>query len=540
MHETTTYGADASQSRTGTGLVFLLLVVAMIVGGVPALWYANRAFAPEMYSRSSPADIGKALGEGRNYALFDLNVNIREIRDAQIARMETTPDVAILGASHWQEAHADLVTHKTMLNAHIHRDYWEDMLAMVEIFERHGKLPRQLIISMRDNLFTPIGQRTDFLWLPGIPYYRAIAARLGLEQQSHWTTLPVQRWREQLSIQMLYANASRWYKAKERPHVTSEAAFEGLDVLLPGGSIVWSKGHMALYTTERTVRTALAFAEQRRKNPPMIDPKGVHAIERLFVHLKEKGVEVFLAHPPFNPLYFDALKDSPYMIGLRKIEELTRDFADRHGFRVIGSFDPRVVGCDASMYVDAEHANPACLARIFRQYEALDRGLNFQSVPSAGARSPEVAAAQPSLPTPAVLRSVLAGLEQSSARPAPAAKAPAPATDAAQPEAAKAEPAKVATRPQVAEPSVAAPQPAAVTAEPAAVPTPTSEAKATADRPSPRALAEQPRRPRARSAKAAPRVKDVEAAPAALVWPGDPVPATRQTASAKGAARTTR
>lgn len=131
-----------------------------------AIWSTNRSYAPEMYGLGGMAPAAEAHATGKNYAVFDLNLNIRALRDEQLKRMTKTPEVVLLGASHWQEAHKNLLPGYDMFNAHIHRDYWEDPLGMVELLERHNRLPKKLIISVRDNQFTPVELRKDFLWSP--------------------------------------------------------------------------------------------------------------------------------------------------------------------------------------------------------------------------------------------------------------------------------------------------------------------------------------------------------------------------------------
>jgi hypothetical protein len=301
------------------------------------------------------------------------------MRDLHVAELKTIPDVVIFGASHWQEANAGLVKSMKFYNSHVHRDYWEDMLGVAEIWVRHKKLPKRVIIAMRDNLFTPIAKRKDFLWEPGIPYYRAMAARLGLEPGDYWESLPYQRMRERLSLAMLYTNVKRWYNADERPHESAEVHFNALDTLLPDGSIVWSAQHLKIFTPERSKREAIAFAELRRNSPPMVEERGVEAFNKLLDFLKAQGVTVYLVHPPFNPIYYDRLQGSPYAEGLRNIEELTQTIARAHGLKVIGGFNPHKVGCDASMYIDAEHSNAKCLQHIFDEFEAVVRGEGAQS-----------------------------------------------------------------------------------------------------------------------------------------------------------------
>jgi hypothetical protein len=371
--------AASAEAKPARSVVAYALACALLTaGGIGAVWNANRLYASEMYDDGGMAPAAEAFAKGMNYAVFDLNLNIRKLRDKHMALLAETPDVAILGASHWQEAHSGLVKHIKLYNAHVHRDYWEDMLAVTEILSRHDRLPKKLIISVRDNLFTPMDQRKDFLWEPGIPYWRAMADKLGIEKESYLASLPYQRLRERFSISMLFNNVARWYNASERPHATTENRFETLDTLLPDGSIRWSKQRLKLFTPERAEREALAFAAKRANSPPMVEERGVAAFEKLLDYLKAQGVTVYLAQPPFNPIYYDKLRGTPYAEGLEKIEDLTRGIAARHGLKIVGGFNPHKVGCDASMYIDAEHSNAACLQKVFDEFSALDKAAGAQ------------------------------------------------------------------------------------------------------------------------------------------------------------------
>jgi hypothetical protein len=351
--------------------LYALSLFVLIAAGVAGVWKANVAFAPEMYGDRGMAPAAEAFSANKNYAVFDLNINIRRLREEHVARFTETPDVVLLGASHWQEAHAGLVRSERMYNGHVHRDYWEDLLGTVEVYVRNKRLPKRMIIAVRDNQFKPVQNRTDFLWEPGIPSYEKMASRLDLKKQSAWWTYPWQRVKERLSLSMLYTNVTRWYNAGELPHASNERHFKSLDTLLPDGSILWSSEHMAIFTAERTAVESATFADRRRNDPPQVDPKGVAAFDKLLAFLKSKGVQVVLVHPPFNPQFYDAVQDGTYPAGLDKIREITRGLAAKHGLNIIGEFNPHAVGCTAAMYIDAEHGNPACLQKIFDQYEAL-------------------------------------------------------------------------------------------------------------------------------------------------------------------------
>jgi hypothetical protein len=355
-------------------VAFLLATVA----GMASVWFANQAYAPEMYGTGGMVPAAEAHAANMNYAVFDLNLNIRALREEQLKRMTKTPDVIILGASHWQEAHKDLVKGQEFFNAHIHRDYWEDPLGMVELLVRYNRLPKKLIISIRDNQFKPVGARKDFLWEPGIPAYRVMADRLGLEKESYLDTLPYNRGRALLSLPMLFENLTRWVKAPERPVASKSKHFETLDALLPDGSIVWSTKHMQVFTKERTLVESDAFANKRRNDPPLVDPKGVEAFDTLLSFLKAQGVSVYLVNPPFNPIFYDKMQGTPYAEGLQRIEALTQKFAKDHDLPQFGGFNPHKLGCTSDMFIDAEHSNATCLQKVFDQFTAIDalRGTN--------------------------------------------------------------------------------------------------------------------------------------------------------------------
>jgi hypothetical protein len=366
----TDLSALRSVKKVGMGK-FMAAFAAITLLGLVGIWNGNRAYGPEMYGHTGMVPAAEASSKNLNYAVFDLNLNIRQLREEQIKRMPKAHDVVLLGASHWQEGDREtLAPGVDFFNSHIHRDYWEDLLGMVNLYVKYDRLPKKMIISIRDNQFKPVELRRDFLWEPGIGSYHEMTQRLGIKAQPFYKTLPYDRMRALVSLPMLFENATRWYNATERPHETTERQFETLDTLLPDGSIVWSRQRMKFFDQERSLRESMAFVEFRRNDPPVVDPKGVAAFEETLKFLKEKGVEVSFVKPPFNPIYFDAVQQGTYAEGLKNIEKLIEDLASRHGLKVYGSYNPHDIGCEASVYIDAEHANNSCLAKVLAPFVA--------------------------------------------------------------------------------------------------------------------------------------------------------------------------
>jgi hypothetical protein len=352
---------------------YMLAAAMFIALTIGIVFEANSRFNAPMYDDEGMLPAAEAFARGQNFANFDLNINIRKLRELHVARMTETPDMVLWGASHWQEAHKELIPGVNWYNSHIHREFWEDLLGMAHIWESNGRMPKKLVIALRDNIFAPMSSRPDYLWEPGIPYWRAMAEKLGIEKEPYLKSLPYHRFREKFALSMLFNNIVRWANAEEKPQVTSETVFKSLDVILPDGSIKWSQEHMDVFTPERTLSESLTFADYKVKHPPLIEPRGVAAFEKLIEHLQAQGVTIYFVQPPYNPQFWDAVQGTDYMTGLQPVLELQKNLARKYNIKTFGGFDPKLVGCLASEYIDSEHANPKCLQKIFNQYIALDK-----------------------------------------------------------------------------------------------------------------------------------------------------------------------
>jgi hypothetical protein len=354
--------------REHLGCVHYLLTVAAIVAALlVALAGANYALNPYLYAPGYKADVAAAFERGSNFAVFDLNFDMRALRREHIARMQVGPEVVVLGGGYWQDAHAGLMPHARFYNAHVHGDYVEDILAVTELLVRHERLPRTMIIGIRDRSFAPPGSRRDWWWQFFLPEYRAMANRIGAEPVRWTETLSAGYLRELVSFRLFRTYFQRWLTADVTPGPTRESVLEAMDLLLPDGSIRWSRQHEAMFTPEFAAADVMQAARRRRRDVLPIDDRAVEALDRLVGFLRGQGVRVVLAHPPLHPSLYEQLDGTPYRETLSRVVDATRKLADKHGLSVIGSFDAGDVGCTAEMFIDREHANADCLRQILDQ-----------------------------------------------------------------------------------------------------------------------------------------------------------------------------
>lgn len=359
-----------ADSMNRSYLRYLILVAALCLICLMGTRAGNIHFAPLL---NDPARIDQAaelMGEGHAYHTYDLNIETRRLRAQHIASLKERPYAAVMGASHWQEGVTSRIAPNVDLyNAHVHRDYYEDILGVVEMFVSQDKLPQNLLITIRENQFAPVSSRTDWLWVPIMPYYWEMAQRLGIEAHKEYLQGLTPQTRQRLSLPLLKANFTRYVQAPAKPYGSREMSHPTLDTLLPDGSIEWSEMNKIAFTPERSREMALSFAREKKRAPAVIDLFGVRSVDAVFAYLKGEGVNVYLTHPPYNPIFWDEVMKSPeYVEAIERVKQVTRDLGRRHGFEVIGSFDPYEVGCTADMYIDSEHSNTECLAKVMRPF----------------------------------------------------------------------------------------------------------------------------------------------------------------------------
>ena len=351
-------------------LVAALFLAVLLMGALAA---ANYCLAPLAYSASAVARVAETLVAGRNEAVFDLNLTSREWRRQQIARLAPRPMI-VLGASHWQEAHADLLPGRRFYNAHVHRDYYEDLLAVAEMLIRHDRLPGTMIISIRDLTFLPVDRAHRHALADRAAGLRRHGGAPRHRARDPWLeTRPGRRWLGLLSL----------------PTMCRQRAPPAERGILPGpvaGPLAADHGRAAGRRLDPLVGCAPSpssrpngrDARSRARSPQRRGPdarrstrRRCTAVDRLLGLLRARGVRLVLIHPPFNPDVLPAGRGSPYGAGLRRVEALTARLAAAHGATVVGSFDPAVAGCTEGMYIDAEHSSPACLARVLHQVPGL-------------------------------------------------------------------------------------------------------------------------------------------------------------------------
>jgi len=381
----------ADSSRTAIGFSakrFLAALVAVVGAGVLSIAAANYFLDPLHFSASGLRQVAAVLLSGKNYAVFDANMDFRGLRREAIAQMTQTPEVIVFGGSRFELATPDLFPGKSFYNAFVHNDMFEDLVAFSGLLYEHKRLPKNLVLTIRYKTFLPIDpvlRETDEFKLFWSEYI-SMADRLGIERESWLDVVPFGYWSHLLSVDNIVRHVSYRLDGKRQGPVDA-TTLDNMDVIHAAGSMAFSKEHSASFRTillSRGVTNMFSSAdtidqdsEQRatkmsKRDAWPVDPKRLEGLRVLLAFLKEQGTHVTIAITPFHPAYWKGSMGSPYGNSLISMEERVRAIAASQGATVVGSLDPDRVGCQASNMRDFIHPDEICLKKVFKDIPVKD------------------------------------------------------------------------------------------------------------------------------------------------------------------------
>jgi hypothetical protein len=367
---------------------FLRYLILLVVTGLAAVAIANYLLDPLHFRTSVLREIAAAHQSGKNYAVYQANLDYRALRREAVALMTKTPQIIVFGGSRFELATADMFPGKTFYNAFVHNDTYEDILAFTGMLYEHQRLPKNLILTARFKTFLPIDpelrETEEFknFWSE----YRSMADRVGVPKEPLQKVLPIGYWLNLFSISNVRRQLAYHLKGRHQGPVDA-GSMDDMDVLHADGSMTFSKEHSANWgdlllsrgvkNMVSTAATVAEDAEQRgakmseRKEWP-VDPQRIEGFGKLLAFLAQQGTHVTIAITPFHPAYYHRITGSPYGKSLAAMEDSVRAVAAANGASFVGSLDPDKVGCSASNFRDFIHPEAVCVKILFDQIALKD------------------------------------------------------------------------------------------------------------------------------------------------------------------------
>jgi hypothetical protein len=362
---------------------FLRYLVGLVVAGVAAVAVANYLLDPLHFRTQVLHELAATLQSGKNYAVYDANMDFRALRREAVELMGKTPQIIAFGGSRFELATADMFPGKTFYNAFVHNDMYEDLVAFSGLLYEHQRLPKNLIFTVRYKTFLPIDQelRESDEFKNYWSEYRSMADLLGLAKEPLLKVLPFAYWSNLLSVDNIRRQVSFRWNGKHQGPVEVDS-MDDMDVIHADGSMAFSKEHSASFRDllfSRGVKNMFSSAssvgedaEQRAAKMSQLaewptDPKRIEGLGKLLAFLEQRGTHVTIAITPFHPAYYRRTAGSPYGKSLAAMEESVRAVAAANGSSVAGSLDPDKVGCKEASFRDFIHPDAVCLKTVFDQ-----------------------------------------------------------------------------------------------------------------------------------------------------------------------------
>jgi len=358
---------DENSKVSRTKIFVLMPIVIFLTMGIVVV--LNISLNPLVYSTSGMKEVAAHLQSGKNYSIYDPNINWRALRREQIKMLDETPQVVVSGGSRWQEAAFHHVKGKTFFNAHGHSDYNEDFFAIVHLLESNKRIPNTLVLSLRYRIFEPVELRSHTGWREWVPEYREMAKKVGVDAHSSSATSKKDHWMALLSLSDLWVLIQRKMNSGDTPKAIDADTTPTLDVIGFDGSLRWSEANAIRFSPEYAEKDAQKRLERFVDFDLKIDKKMVSDVDKLFHYAREKGINIVLAQTPFHPTFYDGIQDTNFGETLSRVDEIGSEFANKYGFQKVGSFSPHELGCPKSEFIDWHHGTPECLAKVFDQID---------------------------------------------------------------------------------------------------------------------------------------------------------------------------
>ena len=95
-------------------------------------------------------------------------------------------------------------------------------------------------------------------------------------------------------------------------------------------------------------------------------------LNRLLAELDKRQVSVYLVLLPYHPAVLNGVSQMEARAAISKIEEIVTQLATSNNVRLLGSFDPELVGCSNEEFLDSIHPLQGCSARVLQTRRHLD------------------------------------------------------------------------------------------------------------------------------------------------------------------------
>jgi hypothetical protein len=346
----------------------LLLLLPILLGMVLTSWIVDPDHVrdPEGYERG----IARLLLDGKPVT------NITQADEAGIlqyyfADLTAIPDVLVIGSSRTKLLRADSFPGQTFFNASLSGASMTDYLAITNLVESRGGLPRTMVIELSTFL---LSDELVSVWPQFEVQQAALEAHLfdgtpvpPMEEPSAPTLESYSRF-----LQPDYFQLSFFTLLDSR---LGDSQGRGVHILQPGedptgltyladGSEIFPLSRRKNLGKDSVTALAIDAGQYSAGIPKTILPERQRLLEAYLTYLQAHDVNVILYLAPYHPVSYKIMMGNQYQI-IVDIQAYYQDLAQRLGLTLVGSYNPSDMGITKAVFYDATHITPEALAKLF-------------------------------------------------------------------------------------------------------------------------------------------------------------------------------
>jgi len=351
--------------------VCLLLALVALINGAAA-WDLSRH---EARVRQLAHEFRPGLA-----VVFSGYVDERRLQKARIATIPP-PRIVAFGSSRIRElSSASLdASAGTFYNAGMSAASVEDYIAVWTLLRASGKMPAHAIFSLDAWLFNAAHEQVRWLalgdivtrfleqaddgWGPAAIFGRAVYQWYRVKEFLSFTVLTASIADLERPLMGRRRLGERVAEALERDLVPEDDV-GGRNAIRADGSVIRAAGRPSIADLRVTAQRYARGAETHLAGFRW-DAQRAHRLELLWRDMRAHGVDVVAYLAPYHPLAWRLMHADPAQVkAFETTAAFVAELSSRLGVRFLDASDPGVIPCGETEFHDAEHADPACLARV--------------------------------------------------------------------------------------------------------------------------------------------------------------------------------
>lgn len=343
-----------------------LLGKTLLLFPIPLLVFAITWTVDPAHIRDSTYEAGIAsiLLSGKNVANV-ANYNERILQRKFVFGITKAPEVLVLGSSRSMGIDSSFFPSRSLLNSSVSGASIGDYLGVFDLYRRRGLKPKLVVIGCDPWVLNRNNGQDRWKYIES--EYLEMRSILG-SPSAHRSTINGQ-FKEFLSPAYFQQSLYDLVMGRSTTKYWATDQFQSDEpVKIFDGSLVYGKDFRNKTTKDiNSDATAYAMAKPLYSLGKFheLDQSTMHLLDKFIDYLELNKVKVVIFLPPYHPIAYEAIRANAIYRKVIEAERWYRSLADKYGINVIGSYDPKLYGLDASDFYDGMHPKSKALHKIF-------------------------------------------------------------------------------------------------------------------------------------------------------------------------------